>query len=327
MTSKKRKAAGSAAATIPAAATGQDVVRIDVADKDIAHTIAGFLHELGEPLPDAVTLFEEGKGWRVEAYYAASPTAAALGQMLESALGRPAPKIAIVPVPAANWVAISQAALPPVRIGRFVIHGSHDRARIGRGPHAIEIEAGEAFGTAHHATTQGCLAAIDRLARCSRGGHMLDLGCGSGVLAIAAFRTLPGARILASDIDQRSAEVAGENVRLNGAAARVRVIAAAGFEHAALRRRRFDIIVANILAGPLIRLANQVARATARGGTVVLSGLLHTQAREVLAHYRAAGFALVRHETTAGWSTLTLKAMGRTAMRRTKGQPSAAPQP
>ncbi len=289
----------------------QRVVRIDLADKDRAHTIAGFLHELGEPLPDAVTLFEHGAGWRIEAYYAEPPDAADLTATLVDALGGPPPAIVVAPVPQENWVAISQAALPPVVIGRFVVHGSHDRGRVAHGPNAIEIEAGEAFGTAHHATTQGCLAAIDRIARRTRVHRMLDLGCGSGVLAIAAARTMPRVSIVASDIDPRSAEIARENVHLNGAADRVRVVCAAGLAHPALRGQRFDLVVANILAGPLIALKRDIANAVGPGGTLVLSGLLTTQARDVIANYRAVGLALQRHDVTAGWSTLTLNPQAR----------------
>jgi ribosomal protein L11 methyltransferase len=141
---------------------------------------------------------------------------------------------------------------------------------------------------------------------------MLDLGCGSGVLAIAAARSLPHVRIVASDIDPRSAEIARENIHLNGAAPRVQVVCAAGLAHPLLRRARFDLVVANILAGPLIALKHDITNAVGPGGTLVLSGLLTSQAREVLAHYHAVGCASIAHDSTAGWSTLTLAPRHRT---------------
>jgi ribosomal protein L11 methyltransferase len=205
-----------------------------------------------------------------------------------------------------NWVAISQAALPPVRAGRFTIHGSHDRGRVVRGPNTILIDAGEAFGTAHHATTLGCLLAIDRLARSNQFGSVLDLGCGSGVLAIAVAKSIVGARIVAADMDAQSVKVAAENVRLNGVARQIRVTQASSTMHPEIRSRvPFDLLIANILAGPLVRLAPDLTPALDRGGTLVLSGILVPQAPEVIATYGAHGFALQRHDRITGWSTLT----------------------
>jgi len=280
-----------------------------IADRDAAHALAGALQDLVEPPPEALTLFETEGGalWRVEAYYADLPDPTALNAALAEMTGRNLPALVAEAVPDLNWVALSQAALPPVAAGRFTVHGSHDRGRVPRGPGSILIEAGEAFGTAHHATTHGCLGAIDRITRRRTFGRVLDLGCGSGVLAIAASRALPHARILATDIDAQSAVVARANVRINGAAARIAVRHAGGLAHPAVRAAGpFDLVVANILAGPLIALARQIARIIEPGGTLVLSGLLVPQAAAVSAAYRAAGFHLTRHERIAGWSTLTL---------------------
>ncbi len=268
--------------------------------------------DMAEPLPLATSLFEnpDTGGWRVDAYFEAAPDLDALRSAVDGLLER-ARAIAIDAVPDENWVAISQAALPPVSAGRFWIHGSHDRQRVGRRLNAIEIDAGEAFGTAHHATTEGCLIAIDRLTRRRHFKRILDLGCGSGVLAIAMAHSLPQASIVASDIDAEAVRVAQSNVRNNRLAGRIRVYAATGLAHPALRGdRRYDFVTANILAGPLINLAPDLARAIKPGGIAVLSGLLSDQATEVGATYQAAGFRIVEKRNLTGWATLTLVRTG-----------------
>ena len=272
--------------------------------------------DMAEPLPLATSLFENQPplpaphatgGWRVDAYYEAAPDLDALREAAGPLLAR-ALSVAIETVPDENWVAISQAALPPVMAGRFCIHGSHDRAQVGRRLNAIEIDAGEAFGTAHHATTEGCLLALDRLTRGRPFQRVLDLGCGSGVLAIAAALALPQARIVASDIDPEAVRVARGNVRANRLAGRIKVFAATGLAHPALRGDgRYDLVTANILAGPLIRLAPHLGRAVAPGGIAVLSGLLADQAREVGAAYLTAGFRLRQKLVLMGWATLVLE--------------------
>ncbi len=210
-------------------------------------------------------------------------------------------------VPEANWVALSQAALPPIRAGRFVVHGSHDRARFALHRLAIEIEAGEAFGSGHNATTALCLEALDRLVRRRRFARVLDLGCGSGVLGIAAARVLPAARVLASDNDPIATAIARDNARLNRVAERVRVVTAAGFAHPALRAAQpFDLVLANILPGPLIALAPAMRQALTHGGIAVLSGLLRPQVREVAAAYRAHGLRMLQCEQREGWAALAL---------------------
>ncbi len=286
-------------------ATTKLSVRTD--DYDLARSIAGALETILLPEPDAVTLFEDGAGaWRIEAYGASLPAAHAIAADLEAAVGRPVPDVERAAVPDLNWVAISQAALPPVIAGRFVVHGSHDAKRIPRGPGAILIDAGEAFGTAHHATTLGCLLAIDRLTRRRRYARVLDLGCGSGVLAIAAARALRGAQILATDSDPLAVEVAQANAAANGAR-HIAFACACGLDHPWLRHAApFDLVIANILAGPLRALAADIGKSTSRGGNVVLSGLLNWEAPSVIAAYAAHGFAVREHARIAGWSTLTL---------------------
>lgn len=285
----------------------------DLADRDAARSLAGALQELVTQPPHALTLFEhpgadgEPPTWRIEAYYDAAPDTAALRDELSAIVAADVPELEVGPVEQQNWVAMSQAALPPVAAGRFTIHGTHDADRVARGPNAILIDAGEAFGTAHHATTYGCLSAIDKLTRRRRFRNVLDLGCGSGVLAIAVARMLPQARIHATDLDAQSIVVAKENMRVNGVGSRITALVADGLNAPALRRAgQFDLLIANILAGPLVELARELRKAVEPGGVLVLSGLLIPQAPEVIAAYVAADFLLIEHQRILGWSTLTL---------------------
>ena len=187
-------------------------------------------------------------------------------------------------------MAKSLEGLKPVRAGRFLVFGRHDRDRLKPNDLGIEIEAGQAFGTGHHGTTAGCLIAIAQEAKTRPIRNALDVGSGSGVLAIALAK-LAKARVLASDIDPVATRVAEENVRLNGVAAHVRCITAAGLNGRAFAERTpADLIVANILAGPLAALAPAIRRAVAPGGTVILSGLLPEQRARIVATYRAAGW-------------------------------------
>lgn len=281
----------------------------DFTNRAAAYAAGNALQDLIEPPPEALTVFENGSGcWRLEAYVSIEGGDRDLAAELTGLLDDPLPPFTSEVVPELNWVAISQAALPPVRAGRFTIHGSHDRDRVGRGPNTILIDAGEAFGTAHHATTLGCLLAIDRLSRSNSYENILDLGCGSGVLSIAAAKAMPRARIVAADIDPQSVKVATENVRLNGASRRIALFAGDGLAHAEVRSRApYNLLIANILAKPLVRLAPSISHAVATGGTLVLSGILIPQAPEVIAAYRTQDFALNRHERLTGWSTLTFE--------------------
>lgn len=278
-------------------------LRIGADDLVAGNAASSLLSEIDTPRALAVTLFESGPGrFVVEAYYDVEPSLTAALSLLPGDLGKPELEV----VPDQNWVALSQASLPPVTAGRFVVHGRHDRSRVGARRTAIEIEAGEAFGTGHNATTALCLEALDRLTRRCRFESVLDLGCGSGVLAIAAARALPGARVLAVDNDPLATRIARENARLNGATRRVRVLDAAGFAHPLLRpAAAFDLVLANILPGPLIAFAPAMRRALRPGGMAVLSGLLDHQAREVGAHYRAAGFRFLGRARRDGWTVLT----------------------
>jgi ribosomal protein L11 methyltransferase len=276
-------------------------------DLVVAQAISDAL-EAAEPALDAVTLFEDGAGaWRVEAYSQGRAEAEAAAAVLPRGVGKPIADVVLEDLPDLNWVAMSQAALPPVIAGRFVVHGSHDRGRIPYGPRAILVDAGEAFGTAHHGTTLGCLLAIDKLARAGRFLRVLDLGCGSGVLAIAAARAMHGAQVIATDSDPIAVEVARANADANGAG-RIATACALGLDHPWLRHAApFDLIIANILAGPLRMLAGDVAKSVRRGGSVILSGILNPEAAAVIAAYAAHGFAVVQHRRIGEWSTLTLR--------------------
>jgi ribosomal protein L11 methyltransferase len=293
-------------ATASAAVTAQQKIIIDVAERDAARTFAGALCDLLLPAPDALTLFERGAAWRIEAYYDPMPDASKLADDLDTTCGIGRPEIRVEEVPLENWVRLSQEALPPVIAGRFTVHGSHDVDRVPRGPNSILIDAGEAFGTAHHATTQGCLVAIDRATRRKRFNRVLDLGCGSGVLAIAVARIMARALIIASDLDHQSVVVAAANMQANGVGSRIETVVAAGLDHPALRANApYDLLIANILAGPLIMLAKSLSANVVPGGTLILSGILTPQAAQVRAAYGASGFALLHHDRLIGWSTLT----------------------
>ena len=208
-----------------------------------------------------------------------------------------------------NWVVKVQSRLAPVAAGRFLIHGSHDATAplvLTRGRRALLIDAGEAFGTAHHATTRGCLIALDQLLKRGRLARILDIGTGAGTLALAAAAACPGAHIRASDIDPVAITVARANARRNRVGGRVEFIVAAGLDHPRLRGQCADLVFANILAGPLIRLAPAIAARVANGGALVLSGLLSSQAREVGNAYRARGLVPERRLDLDGWATLVL---------------------
>jgi ribosomal protein L11 methyltransferase len=209
-------------------------------------------------------------------------------------------------LPDIDWIAKSLEGLKPVRAGRFVVHGSHDRGTARIGEIAIEIDAGQAFGTGHHGTTAGCLEVIHKVMRARKVRRVLDLGTGSGVLAIAARKLAPVA-VLATDIDPIATRVARENVRVNGIASGIALETAPGFHSTAFGRHGpFDLIIANILARPLMRMAPQLAAQLAPGGDVILSGILASQRWKVLAAYNSLGLRHVRTIWREGWVTIHL---------------------
>jgi ribosomal protein L11 methyltransferase len=283
-------------------------LRIEVPDLELGRAASDVIEGLGEPAPLAVTLFElRPPSFVVEAYYDAAPRLDGVKLHLAERDAR-LTDASLEEVPDQNWVALSQAALPPIAAGRFIVHGSHDRARFRLRRLALEIEAGEAFGSGHNATTALCLEALDALARRRRPlRQVLDLGCGSGVLAIAAARLAPTARVLAVDNDPAAVTIATGNARLNRVSDRVRVLHASSLDHPMLRHGLpFDLILANILPRPLTALAPALRHAIRRGGAAILSGLLDDQAPEVAAAYRANGFRLLRRLQRAGWTALVV---------------------
>ncbi|WP_064705575.1 50S ribosomal protein L11 methyltransferase [Rhizobium bangladeshense] len=207
-------------------------------------------------------------------------------------------------IPNVDWVAKSLEGLRPVRAGRFLVHGSHDRDKVRPGDIAIEIDAGQAFGTGHHGTTAGCLEVIDAVVRSRPVSNALDLGTGSGVLAIAV-RKLKNIPVLATDIDPVATRVAAENVRRNGIASGIVTTTAPGFHSTAFSAHGpFDLIIANILARPLIRMAPRLATHLAPGGSVILSGILAAQRWKVIAAYSGARLRHVRTIWRNGWVTI-----------------------
>ncbi len=258
-----------------------------------------------DPSPaEAVSWYEDGPGrFRLEVY---APT----DQDAESAraiIGAAAPGLHVnedAVDEGANWIARSLEGLPPVYAGRFIVAGAHALGDVRDGRKRIWIEASEAFGTGHHGTTRGCLVEFDRVLARGTPRRVLDIGAGSGVLAIAAAKT--GAHALAIEIDKRAADIARENVHRNIVGPLVRVIAGDGARFIA-RARPFDLIFANILMRPLIRLAPRLVAATAAGGIVILSGLLHTQEPLIRRAYESRGLVLARKSRREAWSTLVFR--------------------
>jgi ribosomal protein L11 methyltransferase len=251
--------------------------------------------------------------WRLEAYFAEQPDAAALA-ILRSL----APSATVEPEVEAlgeeDWVTLSQQGLEPIRAGRFFVHTPAHRMSVPADAVALEIDAGRAFGTGQHETTTGCLLALDRLqAEGADFRNILDLGTGTGLLAFAALRLWPEARVAASDIDPVSIEVSAENAEINvvplgTGAGEVELAAAAGFDHPRLAARApYDLIIANILAGPLIDLAPSVAAALAPGGTLILAGLLDHQAEAVARAYEGRGLGEAFRMLRGDWPSLVMR--------------------
>jgi ribosomal protein L11 methyltransferase len=265
------------------------------------------LEEL-EPAPTGVGVFEveDGKGiWEVGGYFLDAPDDIDLA-LLSAAFG--AGPFVVSEVPDQDWVAKVRRELPPVEAGRFFVYGSHDAALLPEGRIGLLIEAAMAFGTGHHGTTLGCLRAYDRLLNdAQRFDNVLDLGCGTAVLAMSAAR-MGAASVLASDIDPVAVEVALANVKANGLEGRVGCVESIGFDSPVVQAGApFDLIFANILKGPLIELAPDMAAHLASGGLAILSGLLIEQAEEIVEVYQAQGFDLQTREGLGEWSALTLR--------------------
>ena len=289
------------------------VLRLTI-DESRARAVADLIVESFEPAEAASTAFETetpwpggGKAWQVEAYFGFEPDEEGLRELVAAAAGDEAAAMVEFGVTEkADWVANALAGLAPVRAGRFLVHGAHDRDKVGASDIGVEIEAGLAFGTGHHGTTRGCLMHFDRLLKRRRPRKVLDVGCGAGVLAIAAAKVLQR-KVWLGDIDPVAVEVANANARLNGVGVLAQALVSRGVENRALRDGgRFDVVFANILAKPLRLLAPSLAGVTTPDGEAIVSGLLYADVPGVLAAWRAQGFYLRERIDLEGWASLRL---------------------
>jgi len=256
----------------------------------------------------AIAAFEgTGGRWDITVHFAEAPDQTSIRELVGLAAGdKVARAISFDTVEAKDWVKATLEELVPVRAGRFIVHGRHDRERVPPNKLGIEIEAALAFGTGHHGTTRGCLLLLDQVLKAYSPQRVLDLGAGTGVLAIAAAKALRG-RVLASDIDPLSVKVAADNARLNGVGGLVEAIRGTGFSAPQLKTRGpFDLVLANILANPLRQMATPMARHLAPSAQVILSGLLPPQASAVISAYRARGLILRRQIRIEGWCSLLM---------------------
>jgi ribosomal protein L11 methyltransferase len=281
-----------------------------VCDETTAKRLSDLLSESFADTAAAVAAFEGTDGqWNVEVHFEEPPDEAAVRALVRDAAGGDL-ELVFETVAAKDWVAASLAGLKPVTAGRFTVHGEHDRSVVVPNRIGIEIEAALAFGTGHHGTTRGCLLALDGLVKMNRPGRVLDVGTGTGVLAIAAAKALR-CPVLASDIDAEAVRIARENARLNRTSPFVTCVHAAGLADSRFRARApFDLILANILLAPLTRLARPMRRLVAPGAHVILSGLLARQENAALAAYQPHGFVLEKRIPLAEWVTLVLEARG-----------------
>jgi ribosomal protein L11 methyltransferase len=284
-------------------------------DERRARAVADLIVESFEPAEAASAAFESeepwpggGKAWTVEAYFGFEPDEDGIRALVAVAADDETAAAAVFGVTEkSDWVANALAGLAPVRAGRFLVHGAHDRERVGANDIGVEIEAGLAFGTGHHGTTRGCLLLLDRLMKRRRPMRVLDVGCGAGVLAIAAAKTLRG-KVWLGDIDPVAVEVANVNARLNGVGVHCKAIVSRGVENLELREGApYDLVFANILAKPLRLLARSLAGVTSRDGDAIVSGLLLADVPGVLSSWAAQGFHLAERIELEGWASLRLR--------------------
>lgn len=287
------------------------VARLTTTEAD-ARRVADLVGESFEPAETAAAAFERADGaWDVEIYFASPPDEGAVRDLAALAAGADAAAALVFEALApTDWVAAALDGLSPVKAGRLLVHGAHDRGRVPANAIGIEIEAALAFGTGHHGTTRGCLVGFDAWHKARppgrRGGRVLDVGTGTGVLALAAARAARCPAV-AVDIDADAVATARANARLNKAAGLVRVLHTGALARAAVAGEGpYALVFANILMRPLIALAPAIRRQLAPGARVILSGLLPAHARAVVAAYRGQGLALVRRRTLEGWVTLDM---------------------
>jgi ribosomal protein L11 methyltransferase len=269
-----------------------------------------------EPMPsivaEEVEAFNDAK-WRVKAYFAEQPGMAVIAAVQARLPSAAKVKPALEKLPDEDWVVLSQQGLAPVHAGRFYVHTAINKGRLPKGAVPFHIEASQAFGTGGHETTSGCLSMLDAM-RCAgkRFDHIVDIGTGTGLLAFAASHLWPRAYVTASDIDPVSVDVSANNaddnyVRLGLCMGQVALCVASGTDHQLIQSRApYDLIIANILAGPLIELAPSIAAITSDGGSLILAGLLNTQIEAVQRAYRAHGFRLHKRRDNGDWPCLWL---------------------
>lgn len=279
-------------------------------DKKAAEALAEACEHL-VPEPTGVGVFEVEDGsktWEVGVYFVEAPDDIGLALLAASHGARP---FAVSELPETDWVAQVRRELAPITAGRFFLYGSHDADKVPEECVPLLIEAAMAFGTGHHGTTQGCLQALHNLAQTGFvGKNVVDVGCGTAVLAMAAAKIWPDV-VLASDIDEVATDTARANVTCNDLEGRIDVVTCAGFDHRVLREKApYDLILANILKGPLIALSGDMGASCAPDGYVILSGILNEQAEDVKAAYSQQGFAVVEHLIVGEWSTLCLQKAG-----------------
>lgn len=285
-----------------------------------ARRIAAIIVETFNPVTTAAAAFEKAADasgsnnvpWLVEAYFGDPPDEANVRALIAIVAGAAAASAArFGHVDERDWVRHSLEGLKPVRAGRFIVHGAHGRGAVRANEIAIEIEAALAFGTGHHGSTRGCLFMLETVARRRRPRAILDLGTGSGVLAIAAAKLFKR-KIHAGDIDSVCVKASAANARRNGVASFVRPVRAEGVAHPVVRAAGpYNLVLANILARPLRDLAPQIARLTAPGADIILSGLIARDVPGVAAAYGMQGIALARRIDIDGWATLLMRRGGR----------------
>jgi ribosomal protein L11 methyltransferase len=269
-----------------------------------AERLSDLLSELDPSPASAVSVEEASKvSWSLDAFCVDEDLAKAAAAIIEHEI--PSARPTVQKLDDKDWVAVSLAGLPAVHAGPFVVAGAHELAHLEGGRIPVWIEAAAAFGTGHHGTTKGCLESLAVQLKRKRPRRVLDIGTGSGVLALAAVKT--GASFaLGTDIDFESVRIARENAKNNQAGRRLKLLYARGAGHPMIRAGApYDLVLANILAKPLVGLAPEIAKLVAKGGRVILSGLLTHQEPQVRAAYAGRGLTLVNRRRINGWSTLT----------------------
>lgn len=252
---------------------------------------------------------------QIEALFDREPDAAdwnARLAIIAALHGQKAPRVMVRRLPKLDWLKKVAEDFPPLPIGRWVVYGAQHKHRVADAPHlrrrGLQIDATSAFGTGEHPTTRGCLLMLDKILRHETPANLLDMGCGSGILAMAFLNAAGSARATGIDMDALSIMIASANARRAGMASRLRLVTGKGYSHHVIRNNRpYDLIMANIFAGPLRQMAAQLRQHLKPGGLCILSGILNHQAAGVIAAHRTQGLRLIRHMKIKGWSVLAFR--------------------